>query len=623
MAGDNQTQVVKSVGLQTVANVEDARAMADDLVRGAITSLRRPITIPKSAGIDMSAAQDALDTAMDTRDEVNDVIDTETTRHGKAAESQKEAIGREGKAKAEGILADADKAKQEAALYDHFAKMFGISIDPNAEIAQVATQVRQLEPVARAKLRRVQEMQSVGFLDNPMDWLVNQIQLPSAIGDYNQEAAIVNSLQEGINSKIKTGQDAANFAHKGLPTITAAQAKAGMDRVTAEADKAKAIVDENLAKTNVTFAMHKLANDITVANATEKMSSLDLQNEHLKYTSLINEINFADKHSERLLRAAALLEKLEATRGLDKILEQYDLTMGHPKNTTTRYTFEKFAEAQRQNIVAIGAGSVGADPFEGMINWYKSKPGPGASADTVRFFDYLQDKAATIAVTPKIQQLDEKQKGAAISKMMRLEIDNDLQNASKMGSLFYEMTPRQMLQSKSIPEDSHLAKVLKPFTEQSGPVPTDMIIEAINLEYQNPNEAGAAISDYYKRNMQLRNSVMNTSLAGITLPKNYKVRNNPSVLSGGLAGQKMSIDLTRPEEATKYILLKRSAQMVGQAMTEGLAGTDLRNTVGDVDKNAPPPKPKNTSEAWEKIKKDKREYTDYSGVSNSKQKKDE
>lgn len=573
MAGDNQTQVVRSSGLQTVSNVEDARTMADELVRGAITSLRLPVKIPKSSGVNTDKSQEATDILSDTNEETNDIIGIETERYGKAAEDQKEAIGKSGKADAAKIQADADRAKQEAGIYEHFARMFGISMDPDAEVAQTATKVRELEPVAQAKLRRVQEMQSVGFLDNPADWLINQIQLPSAIGDYNQEATIVNSLQESINSKIKTGQDAASFAAKGLPTITASQAKASMDKVVAEADKLKAAVDENLAKTNVTFAMQRLSNDIATANATESMSKLDLENEKIKYTSLINEINFADKHSERLLKAAALLEKLESTRGLDKILEQYDLTMGHPKNTTTRYTFEKFSEAQRQNMVAIGAGSIGADPFEGMVNWYKSKPGPGASQDTARFFDYLQEKAATIAATSKVQQLDEKQKGPYIAKLMKIEVNNDLTNASKMGNLFYEMTPKQMLDSKSIPPDSHLAKVLKPFTEQSGPVPTEMVLEAINQEYKNPNEAGAVISDYYKRNILLRNSVMNTSLAGITLPKEYKI--NRSMVGEGMIGStgpRMKFDLTRPEEATKFVLLNRASKSASAAMDSALTG---------------------------------------------------
>jgi hypothetical protein len=573
MDADRQVQVIQSRGLQTVSNVEDAKAMADELVRGAITSLKKPVTIPRSGGVNTDKAQEAADIASDTNEEVNDVINTETTRYGKAAEDQKRAIGKGGEADAAKILADADRAKSEAGIFQYFAKAFGISTDPDAEIAVTASRIRELEPVAEAKLRNVQKMQSVGFLDNPLDWFVNQVQLPAAIGDYNQEAAIVNSLQERINSRIKTGQDAANFAHKGLPTITNAQAKAGVDKVVADTAKAQAVVDENLAKTNVTFAMHRLADDIATANATEKMSTLDLQNEQLRYTSLINEINFADKHAERLLKAAQLLEKLEGTRGLDKILEQYDLTMGHPKGTTTRYTFEKFSENQRQNMVAIGAGSIGADPFEGMINWYKSKPGPGASQDTVRFFDYLQDKAASIATSEKIQRLDEKQKPAAISKMLRLEISMDLENASKMGNLFYEMTPKQMLQSGSIPADSHLAKVLKPFTEQSGPVPTEMILEAINLEYKNPNEAGAVISDYYKRNILLRNSVMNTSLAGVTLPKEYKLKR--SMVGEGMigsSGPRMQFDLTKPEQATKFVLLNRSSKAASAALSGALAG---------------------------------------------------
>lgn len=607
MEPNTSDKIVRSKGLETVTDVEDARRMADDLVRSAITSLRKPITIPSSSGVDASDARNAFKKSSNQRDITNEIIDTESERYGSAAETYKEAITRGGKASADKVMADQARAQQEAELQSYFARLFGVTDSPDAEIAVVAQRIRQLRPIAEAKLRNVQEMQSVGLLDNPLEWFANKLQLSAAISDYNAEAILINSLQGTLNSSIKTGQNAANFASRGIPTITTSQAKADADKLVALAVQNRVIADENLAKQNVSFAIQKLSNDITIANQTKEMTQLDLQNEQIRYTSLINEINLADKHSERLLRAAQLIEKLEGTKGLDIILAQFDRTMGHPSGTTTRYTFEKFAESQRQNIIAIGSGSIGADPFEGMINWYRSRPGPGASKETVRFFDFLRDESEKISVTADVKLLDEKQKPAIISKKLKEQIQLQINDASRLGNIFYEMTPAQMIASGAVPADSHLAKVLEPFTKQTGPIPTNMILEAINKEYPNPAEAGAVISDYYKRNIQLRNSVMNTSLAGITLATNYNIRKGIVVgmeESGGLGGGiRMQFDLTRPEEATKFILLQRAGDNVIKAMGEhGLFAEPL------------PPKPKvdkvpsTRQEQWREISKKHKEY---------------
>lgn len=580
MDADRQVQVIQSRGLQTASDTENARRTADALVQGAIESLKKPITVPKSSGVDTSRVDEAVGEASDTRDIVSEIIDDETDRFGMAIEGQKTAIRKGGEASAQGVMANQARAQQEADVYNSLKDTF------NSDIAGSAQRLRALRPAAEEKLRRVQEMQKVGPLDNPLEWFANQFQLPAAIGDYNRDADVVNYLQNTIDDSIKNRQDEAVFTAKGIPTITTSMAKAEADKLRALAEQNSALADENLAKTNVTFATHKLSNDLSIANTTKEMTGLELQNEQLKYTSMINEINLADKHSERLLKAATLIEKLEGTKGLDIILTNYDRTMGHPLGTTTRYTFEKFAEGQRQNMVAIGAGSLGADPFEGMVNWFRSRPGPAASPETKVFFDYLRDQSEVVSTSREVQAMDEKQKPAAISKRLKDQIGIDLAGASKSTSIFFEMSPTKMLLSGAIPPDSHLAKTLVPFTKQTGPVDTSIIIEAINQEYPNPGEAGAVISDYYKRNIQLRNSVMNTSLAGITLPTNYVISNNPSLLTGGLSGQRMKIDLTDPVQATKLILLKRASQLVGKGMTDELTGTG--QTPGD---ESPTPAP--------------------------------
>lgn len=554
-APDTQLKTVS--GLQTVTNVADAREMADSLVRGAITSLRKPLETPTSEGVDLTGLNDEIDRASNTRDQTNVDIDRERGRYSEANLKQRDAIKAEGKATAEKVLADQDQVQQEADNQAYFAKLFGISVDPSAQIAENVKQLTVLNPQAQEKLRKVQEMQKVGPLDNPMRWFINQLQLPGAISDYNNDATMINNLEDSINKGIKLGQDAANFAGRGIPKITVQQAAAGSQMAIAAADKNAAIAEENYAKQDITFAVQKLANDLNVANATQQMTSEQLRNERLKYESQINAVNLAENHATRMLKAAQLLETLEKTKGLDIILENYDRIMGHPKGTTTRYTFEKFAEPQRQNMVAIGAGSVGSDPLTGMLNWFNSRPGPEASVETSRFMNFLREKADAIATTQDVQMMDEKQKPQAIAIRLRKELDTEFQGATKLGSIFYELEPATMLRSGKIAPNSALAKILEPLSKTSGPVQTSIILDSIIANVPNPTDAGTLIAQYYRANIDLRNASMNTSITGVKMPTNYTLAEG-SFLSGG----RMKLDLTKPEEATKLVLYRNVLKQI-------------------------------------------------------------
>ena len=562
MAEENTTQVVRRSGLETM-EFNEANRLAEDLVRSAITSLKKPVSIPSTEGVDLTSAESELEIARTTRDETTKTIDIERTRLGRATEERKEAITAEGKAASEKILADQARQQNVIDLQQQIANILNISLDPNSDIAIAAARVRELTPIAEAKLRRVQEMQSVGLLDNPLEWLTNQIQLPAAIGDYNAEAQVVNSLQSAIDSALKAQQDIAVAADKGIATISTASAKADADKILAAAAQNKAIADENLAKNSVTFAVQKLSNDITIANADKTMSQLQLQNEQTRYQSMINAINIADNHATRLLKAAELIEKIQDTKAMDVIFENYDRIMGHPKGTMNKYIFAKFAEPQRQNIVAIGTGSVGSGPLEGAINFRMSRPGPGVSPETRKLFNFINHEIDVISSDPKIGLIDTKLQPNVIDKRLKEALVLKINDASNPDNIFYEMSPAKMIASGAIPADSKLAKILEPFTNQTGNIPTEVILNSIVMAYPNPGEAGAVISDYYTANMKLRNSVMNTSLIGIQLPKNYKFKTSIEKENAFLGLEsKMTFDLTKPEEATKYVTAKRVSDIV-------------------------------------------------------------
>jgi hypothetical protein len=521
---------------------------ADEIIKEAIRSITGEQTkAPTFEVTDLKDLISDVGTVRNQRTATNKVIDTETTRVGDAAKLQKEGIAGKAQADQDKARADQDRAQQEANTYKYFADLFGISTDSSAEIAQVAGRLRSERPVAEKMLQEVKSLQGVSFLDNPIEWLGNQIELPARTGAYNRQADIVNSLELTLTNSIKTAQDAAVLSSRSIPTITAAQGKATADAIANQAKIDAAKADDTLARINVDFAVRKLSNDVAAAGATQAMTAEQIKQRQLTYQDAINKINLADNHTNRLLRAAQLLEKLEDEKELNVILRNYDRIMGHPDGTTSRFTFTKFAEAQRQNIVAIGAGSLGADPYTGMVNWFSSRPGPAASKETSTLMNYVRAEAEKIAVSQKVQMLDEKQKPQAIAAALRENLVNEFKSPNKPGSLFYELEPSKMIASNAIPVDSHLGKVLKPLADtQTGPIPTNVVVEAIFQGFgKNSTVAGQVISDYYKKNIQLRNDSMNSSLLGVKLPVEYVVRSTET---------RQRFDLTKPEEATKYLL---------------------------------------------------------------------
>lgn len=552
--------VVTRKGLGTSVNYEDAQRQADALVRGAIDILTRDVDDPNFTSTDIKPAKAELDKASANRDATNLQIGVERDRYNDANAKGAEAITAKGQADADNIRATADRAAKEAQIYTYYSGLFGVNQDPNAPIADMAAQIRKETPVAMDMLKEIQEMQSVGILDNPLEYLVNQLQLPSKTQPYNALADRINAMQGVVDKSIKTAQDASNLAARGIPTITAAQADAQASKAVAQAeiDKNKSI--EELAKTNVSFAVQRLSNDLSIAGRTEQMTQLEMQQNQQEYAAAINKINSADTHATRMLRAAELMEKIKKTEGLDVMLANYDRITGHPLGTTTRYTFERFGEPHRVNTIAIGAGSVGVGPVSGMLNFTNARPGPLLSPETNLMFNYVQDLTSDVSKLPEIQRLDEKQKLGVMDKQVKELIMMDVSNAGKFGGMFFEMSPAKMIASDAIPAGGKLAQVLAPYTKQTGPIPTEMVIAAISKEYPNPTEAGQVIAEYYRRNMKLRNESMNSELFGIKLPIEYKVKNAILTL-------KPSFDLTKPEEATKYILFNNYKQNAAKELS--------------------------------------------------------
>jgi hypothetical protein len=586
MAGtpQEQTQAFPKPDDSRIAESIDFQSIdqkIDELVQGAIAQLQDSAKRDKGTAnytrTDMNPLAGEVNAVRSQRTAANLQIGEEQQQFAKATGEEKAALQAKGQAEGDFAKAENARAERESAVYNALAQSMGVRPE---DVAVVAGRIAQLRPGVEQKLREVQSLQSVGPLDNPFEWLMNQIQLPSKINDYNAEATILNSLESSVTDSLKMAQDTASFATKGIPTITADMARAKAQLAKANADKGAADADEALAKQNAVFANQKLANDMHAAIITKDFTQLEIEQSKAELQAQLHNISIADNNATRLLKAAELLEKIEKTKGLDVLLKNYDRVMGHPEGTTTRYNFERFGEPQRQNIVAIGAGSLGPvnDPLSSIEIFQASRPGVGISKETRGFVNYLQGMKETILTDNRLQMIHGKEEQRAfVSAAMKTQVANDIRAASKTDSVFHELPPSVMLAAPgAIDPNSATAKILEPYAKQTGNVPSEMVIAAFMQQYENPVQAGAAIADYYKKNIILRNTYMNTSLFGIKLPEDYIFRRTRSLLAGGVIqdkyGSSVQYDLTNPADATKLVLRKKIDEILLKGLEQASKG---------------------------------------------------
>jgi len=540
-------------------DINEAISLSDQLVEEAASTLMTPFKIPQFTGVATKENKVELERVKKTRDSTQALIDVEQTKITEANTKTKDALDAEAIAKGARALADTERANQIADVNKLADLIF--NIDPSSDIALKADQVRQERATARGMLDTLKERQSVAITDNPLEWLFNQIAMPQRVQAYNRQADIVDSLQNGIDEGIKTAQNLAARYERGIPTTTSIQAKAIADLALADAAKAKIAADLALSKTNVDFATRKLSEDLAVANATRDTSTLEFQNARTKYESLVMEINLTEKRSERQIKAATLLNELGQSQALDALLRNYDNVIGNPQGTTNRQLFNKLPPSVRENIAAMGAGKGGADPYDFLINIRNLRPGSQMSKETQSLILWLNQQAAAqaTAVDKMItdQKLTKDQREIKIGQNLSAVIEAQRELAYQPGTLFHEVEPGKLLASGAILPNSILAKALLPLTQQTGPITPEIIVATIDKAYQsNPTITGQVVAEYYQRNLKFMNSAANFQLAGIKPMNSYTVP-----LSFGPFVSK-TFDLTKPEEATKYILFKQFKEKI-------------------------------------------------------------
>lgn len=541
----------------------DNSSDADSLFKSAIDILSRDVPTPKYQGIDIKPVKREVDKASASRDASKTTIDESTKLNSEAVGREKSGYLEKAAAESEMATAEAARDAQIASKNDAFNLVLDAQRETAKAVAESSAFIIQAKPAADAKLQAVQEMQSVGFMDNPLEWAYNSIQLPAKIKDYNRDAQRINSAQDAIDAGLKTVKDIADGATKSVPNTTAAMAVAKGREAAAKAQILSAQADENLAKINVEFAGRKLAGDLAVAAQTENMTRLQQADNHARFQAQVQAIAVADTHANRLIAASKLMTQIGENQHMrEVVLANYDRMTGREEGTTTLIAYNKMPPDIRAKIESIGGSSTYGQPYDALQDLRKLRVGEKLPEATKRLMSFLSDKEreheATIQTDfgalvagNKMNKADEsKYRENFLNEQLKKDLQKELDNPDN-SKLFRAPNPQEIIGSGMIKSDSQLGKMLEPLTKTTTPIAADIIATQIYAASKNATEAGAMLSQYYSAARAMTVSASNlAAINDVKITPGYVV-----YAKMGAFMKPVPFDISNPAEATRYMLI--------------------------------------------------------------------
>lgn len=451
-----------------------------------------------------------------------------------------------GAANKEKVDADAARAAQMSAVADRFVDLFGVR--GNADrIAEKAVQAQQLNDDADKSLAAIQEKQSVNIFDHPLDWIVNQIDLPSMTREYNVIAKRVNGLESEINQNIAAASAATSIVQQTIPTITAQQAQASGKLAEATAVKNSEELAKQRAETDALFSAKRFASIAAIENSASQKSARDIEIAKVEWNAKVAAIQNASTAAERKLRVAALAESLLDKIQLQSMLDSYDAITGRPNGTTSIAAFNRMRSDMRENIIGIGSGSGGFDPGSAYGNLEDAQLGPKfpeQNRNYVRYLAGLKNKIQTqdqkYLTFPKAEEKAAYVRSKINEEVTRMQNDPDYQIRSNP---FHEISPKYMFAKNPALAESVVGDIMKPFTSTDTPPDTDTVIATFRKAIPDPKLAAQAIAQWYTINVMARDDIMNFSILGIKSNGTY---NHTWSSRGNVFNDHLTFDLTKP-----------------------------------------------------------------------------
>jgi len=483
-----------------------------------------------------------------------------------AAREGRAAIMAGGDAAADEARANGERAQRVATLHENVIKLFGGDVlNPDSLGAKLVQDIRDTTESTRGKLAAIQERSAVTLLDNPLEFIINSIELPSMAAEYNAEATRLNSMQEQLGKINALANDAGNLNQKAIPAITAeqasAQAKQKLHAATLEAAK----FDVAAITQRVSLARVSLDAAVTEANVQQGLSGQQLQAANMRFQSQVAAIQHAEGAAVREAQTAKAMEMLHDVRLKKIAIRNAASAFGWNVENFPISMFDKMPASMQMRFMSGGiAGDFGANPYDAWkaLNEF----GGPAMADTLKGWQREVGRFVSAATAEGASPARGSLSGAKLDEYVRVRtaalIQENLlaQPVSPSNTFFKELSPATMAMTFSQFDKSVAGTVLKPLIDAGGSPTTQTVVETIAnglMQKGVPVQGQAyAIAQYYKNNVVERNKRSNADAMKIEMPQDYRTTLEVPGMIPGMSRSKV-IDLTDPAQVQIYLLYKQ------------------------------------------------------------------
>lgn len=440
----------------------------------------------------------------------------------------------------------------------------------------------QLEPLGQEIDRRM----AVGFFDNPLEWLVNQTRLPGMVGQYNsiarQQNRAIQSAKElqslaAAQQSLSAATDADGIAAAGLAKAKAQASQAQLELTKLQTEQAGAAARDaaNIAalagqKTSMLINLTQLTKQVMSEN--EGMSERDAarQAEQIQVDSVNKYLKMVGSN---LQYTPAQFKAIPAGKR-DALLN------ASGKNVIA----EKFSEAA-DTINAVGnLNNIAAGGDAGAANWFRKT----LVAAQQRTNEDLKAAEASAKLTGKVLKREEFLAGN-LDKIQEIYVADlkDMRTAQDANPYKIDyVTMAKKPEFKDNPLAQYIAKYGPTGENLFQKVDEKYILDRFTASAVSGaipvKDASKAISDFYKRAIDVQAETTKYGLFGLNKPTSYVVKVPATgvfsaMFSGSAPQAEGTVDLANPAAVETYLTKNVAAvarvNMSNQLTIDALTGT--------------------------------------------------
>lgn len=529
---------------------------AEELLNAAVEAYSKPLpAVPNAPGIDTKDIKKEYKRTGATRDQLSSGVDYARQMIDDAFRSTGTAVT--AGANADAALGDEKqrKAQQEADINKRTNEITGFGLEETDQVVKWSRLATEATNKAM-ELDQAISANTVNFLDNPLGWLESKFNEPQLVNEYNAQANIANTATQAAAAKKQEADALAARALSALPKITLAEQKAANDKILAEAAVTRGRLQTEFAKNDVDFLQRKYSADLSQLQAAISKGQIDAQAAQMQFSAQMKRIELAQSEGARMAEAAKFRMMGDDLKADGLQVENYNRVTGANLTVTQ---MKRMPKEMQDNIAAISTGSWGSGPAYALKN-VTSLPTGELPEATRKSFQYLQTLQSQVEgdtqVQMKLKGLKADERIAYINGLMQDRIKADLADAATNStSKFHEVKFTEMVEKGLVfKADNPITQTLLKVQEVSkDPIGSQEIGTALLDQYAgNANAAARVLTQYYRTNIDLRNSTGQFTTIGVPREelKSYKTTLN---LGFGFGGSQQ-FDLTDPVDAQKYVV---------------------------------------------------------------------